>query len=113
MISCSFDLQGLVDAFDRLVGELLNVVVHSLLFVLADGAVFLGALQLVVGVAADVADGDLLLLGVLAGELGQLAPALLGQRRDRDADGCAVGDRIQAQARGPDGLFDGPTMPLS
>ena len=86
--------------------KLLDLGLHPLLFVLADDAVLLGLLQVVLGVAAHVADGDLLLLGVLAGELGQVLAALLGQRRDRDAQGLAVDDRVEAEAGVADRLLD-------
>ncbi len=70
---------------DGLVGELLDLGLHLLLLVLADDVVLLSLLEVVVGVATDVAHRDLLLLGVLAGDLGQVLAALFGQRRDRDA----------------------------
>ena len=80
-----FGFQGFVHALDGLVGHLLDLGLHALLVVLVDGPVLLGLLEVVIGVAADVADGDLLLLGVLAGDLGQLLAALLSERRDRNA----------------------------
>src|SRR5581483_7220852 len=49
-----FGFQGLVHALDRLVGELLHVVLEPLVLVLADGAVLLGLLQIVHRLATEV-----------------------------------------------------------
>ena len=53
------------------VRQLLDVVGGLLEFVLGDGLVLFQLLELVVGVAADVADGDLGFLAGLAGELAE------------------------------------------
>ena len=63
-------------------------------------------LELFNGVPPDVADGNLALLGVLLGLLGQLLTALLGQGREHQADLAAVILGIDAQVRGQDGLLD-------
>lgn len=56
----------LVDLLDVLVGEILNVLFGLLLVVLGQFALLLGLLDVVDCVAADVADGDLGILGVFA-----------------------------------------------
>src|SRR6185503_10628550 len=88
-----FGFQGFGHAPDRLIGELLDVGLAPPLLVLAAHMGLRGGAQVLVGVAADVAHGDPLLLGVFAGDLHQLLAALLGQRRDRDAQVLAVGHR--------------------
>ena len=107
MISSSLCTAAFVDPLDVLVGGLLDLVAVLLVLVLADAVLLLELLQMLHRVAADVADGDALLLGVLAGELGEFLAALLGQRRDRDAQGLAVDDRVEAQVRRADRLVDG------
>ena len=60
---------------------------------------FSSGLEVIHPVAADVADGDPRLFGILAGKLGEFLAALLGQLGDRQADVLAVDDRVEAEAR--------------
>ena len=64
-------------------------------------------LELVVKVAADVADGDLGLLGVLTALLNELATTLLGGSRERQTHDGTIGVGGNAQVGGTDGLDDG------
>src|SRR5690606_5061861 len=88
------------------VGVLLDLGFHHLLFILADTSGLFSLLHLIVSFAAHVAHSDLLVLGVFAVQLGQILAALFGQRRDRNTQILAVDDRVQAQARRADRLFD-------
>ena len=90
-----------------LVGEILDVLFGLLLVVLGQFALLLGLLDVVDCVAADVADGDLGILGVFADLLREILAALLGQLREDEADNAAVILRVDAEIRGLDGLFDG------
>ena len=96
----------LVDLLDVLVGEILNVLFGLLLVVLGQFALLLGLLDVVDCVAADVADGDLGILGVFADLLREILAALLGQLREDEADNAAVILRVDAEIRGLDGLFN-------
>jgi hypothetical protein len=62
--------------------------------------------QVVHHVAADVADRDSPLLGDVADDLDQLAPALLGQLRDAKADQIAVIGGSEADVRLEDRSLD-------
>ena len=105
-ISFSLAASDVVDLLDRLVGQLLHLGLEPLVLVLADLVLLLVGLERVHAVAADVADRDPRLFGILVGELGQLLAALLGQVRDRQADVLAVDDRIDAEPGDADRLFD-------
>ena len=63
-------------------------------------------LQVLVGVAAQVAHGDPRVLGLVLHHLGQLLAALFGQRRHRHADQVALRRRVQAQVGLADRLLD-------
>ena len=68
--------------------------------------VFLLLVGLLVGVAADVADGDLRFLGQLLGAGDHLPAHVARERRDVEADHLAVALRREAQVAGDDALFD-------
>ena len=89
-----------------LVGDLLHLVEAPLLVVLRHLLVLGQLLQPIVGVAADDAHGVARLLGHLVDVAGQFLAALVGERRDGDADDLAVVVRVQAEVRGADGLLD-------
>ena len=114
-ISFSLVAGSVVDFLDRVVGQLLHFMLEALAFVLADFVLLLVLLELVHPVAADVADGDPRLFGILAAQLGELLAALLGQLGDRQADHLAVDDRVDSEARRcgspfrPAGRSSGPT----
>ena len=78
-------MHELVDFGHRTVGELLHVVLCAALFVFRGELVLQQLLQVLVGIAAQVAHGDLGFLAFVAGHLGQLAAALFGQRGHRHA----------------------------
>lgn len=69
------------------------------------GLLLFQLLELIVGVAAHVAHGDLGVFAVLAGDLDQLLAAFFGQRRNGDADNLAVIDRSEAEVGLQNGLF--------
>src|SRR3990172_4947317 len=79
-------LQQLVDAGDVLVGELLDLVLGPALVVLGDLFLFQRLLEVVVGVAPQVAYRDARGLGFVAHHLDQLLAALFRERRQRHAD---------------------------
>ena len=91
---------------DVLVGDLLDLVEAAPLVVFGDLVVLQQLLQLVVGVAAHLADAVAAFLGVLVHELRQLLAALLGQRGNRDADDLAVVGRVQPEVGAADRLLD-------
>ena len=69
-----------------LIGHLLHFVQASPLVVFRDAVILEQLLQVVVGIAAHLADAVAAVLGVLVNELGQFLPALVGQCRNRDAN---------------------------
>src|SRR3954447_15209838 len=68
-----------VDLGDGAVGELLHLVLQTTLVVLGQGLVLGKFSGLFVGVATDVAHDDAGFLASVAGDLGEVAAALLGQ----------------------------------
>src|SRR4051812_32807518 len=70
-----------IDLADRAVGEPLQLVEGAALLVLGDRLVLGEPLGVVVGVAAEIADRDLRLLGRMADHLGQVLAPLFGERR--------------------------------
>ena len=72
-------LEQLVDLGDDLVGVLLELLLGPVEVVLAELAVLLERLELVAGLAADVAHRDPALLGPVLHHLHQLLAALLGE----------------------------------
>ncbi len=99
--------QRVVDLLDVIVGRLLHLGAVLLVLVLADGVLFFELLQMLHRVAAHVAHGDALLLGVLAGDLGEFGAPFAGERRNRNAQLLAVDDRVEAQIGGADRFVDG------
>src|SRR5947209_7122379 len=83
--------EGLVDALDVAVGQLLHLVRPVLHLVLADLVLLFERPDLVHAIPADAPDGDAGPLGVTAGGLGEFGPAFGGELRDGDADELAVG----------------------
>src|SRR5690242_8146874 len=79
---------------------------EPLAFVLADLVLLLVLLEVVHAVATDVPDRYTRLLRILTDEFRELLAPLLGQLGDRKPDHLAVGDRIEAQPRRADRLFD-------
>ncbi len=102
----SFLLLQVVDRLDVLIGQLLNFVEALLLVVLRQAVVLQHLFQAVVGVAPHLAHAVAAVLAQLVHVLRQLLAALLGQRGQRDAHHLAVVGRIEAEARGTDGLLD-------
>src|SRR3546814_2746201 len=64
--------RGGVEFGDRRVGQLLDLGFVALALILADFLLIFVGFQIVHAVAADVADGDARLFGILAGELRQI-----------------------------------------
>ena len=71
-----------------------------------DLPVALRSLQVLAGVAAQVAHRDPALLGHVLDDLDVLPPALLGERREREPDDGAVVARVDPEVGVPDGLLD-------
>src|SRR4051812_28537181 len=101
-----FGLERAVDAAHVLVGQLLQAVFRAVHVVGAGLAVSLDLLQVVERVAAHVADRDTTLLRDVAHLLHEVAPPLLGELGDRQADQLAVVLRRQAEVRPPDRALD-------
>src|SRR5688572_4609203 len=83
-------LEEIVDLVHVLVRDLLQPVLCAPLLVVTDVSVADELLEIVHDVAPDVADRDPSLLGEVADDLDELLAALLGQRRDGQADQLAV-----------------------
>ena len=79
---------------------------RALLVVLGDLVVLEQLLELVVAVAAHLADGGARLLGHDVRLLHQVLAALFGEHRDRDADDFAVGGGVEAEVGVADGFLD-------
>src|SRR3546814_9372150 len=100
---CSSDLdlplllsQGRVDRLDVLFRELLDLLGPMMVLVLGDVVFFFPFLQHLPAVAAHVAHGDAPLLRVLAGDLGELDAALLGEGGDRHAHAYRKSTRLNS-----------------
>jgi len=87
-----------IDLLDRVVGQLLHLMLEALALVLADLVLLLVLLEVVHAVAAHIADCDASLLGILANELGELLAAFLGQLGNGQTDNLAVRNRIEPEA---------------
>src|SRR5690348_3754832 len=96
-------LHQLVDLLHVVVVRLLHVLFPVLLLVFGD---VLGFLQLGDGLGARVADRHPTLLGEAMHHLHQLLAALLGERRERDANHVPVVGRREAQVRRQNRLLD-------
>src|SRR5437773_6089637 len=101
-----------VDFLDLGLGDLLQAPRGALRLVLRHLALLLHLLDAVELVAADVADGDPRLLGLLADELDVLLAALLGQRWDRHADHLAVVGGVQTLVARAEGLLERANLAL-
>jgi hypothetical protein len=103
----------LVGFLDHLVGQLLHLGLGALALVLRDFLLVLVGLQRFHAVAAHVADRDLGLFGILAGQLGQFLAAFLGQVGDRQAHVVAVVDRVEPRPAERIAFSTGVTFDLS
>jgi hypothetical protein len=95
------------DVFDHFVGGGLDLFFETLQIVLGNLAVFLGFLEGVHGVAADVADVDATFFGHAAGNLHELLATFAAELGEWDSDVGAVNGRVQAEVGLLDGLHDG------
>src|SRR5690606_16629000 len=86
----------LVDEADVVVGHLLDVLLRAALVVLADGFFLEQLLDVVVGVAADVAHRHTGVFGLGLGLLGVVAAGLLGEHGHRYTDHVAIVGGVQA-----------------
>src|SRR5262249_50621669 len=89
-----------------LLEDVLHLVLGLLGVVLGHGLGLLLGLDMLVGVAADVAARHLGILGQFLDLLRQLGPLLAGHGRDLEADHLAIIVRGQAQVAVPDRLLD-------
>src|SRR5262252_5435817 len=96
--------EHLVDLLDVAVGQLLHLVGLMAMLVLRDLVILLGLLQCFHAVAADVADRNAALLGVLVRKLGELDAPLARELGYRDANELTVRRRIEAEPCLTDGL---------
>src|SRR5882724_697764 len=113
--SCGLDLKELlllvgrqpVDLVGEPVGELLEFLLDPLEVVLRELAVALEMLELVLGVAADVADRDTPRLCALLHVPDQLLAPVLRQGGKRQSDHLTVVRRRDPEVGAQDGLLDG------
>src|SRR5215472_8665245 len=87
--------QGLVDASDVVVGQMLHFLLQLALLVLRDFGVFLAPPEQFDTVAADIPHRYARLLGIFRRHPRQFAPPLLVQIRDRDPDDLTLGLRVE------------------
>src|SRR3569623_2131868 len=97
--------QHFVDFCDVIIREFLHLVLGATLFVFGYFLVLEQLLEIVVGIAADVADRHYGSFDFVAHHRGEDAAALLCERRQRDANEIAGGRRIESKVGGHDGLF--------
>ena len=81
-----FHGKGRVDFRDEIVGDLLELLFLAMLLILADLAVLLEALDLVLGIAAGIAHGNAAVLGSGLALLDDLATTFLGGSGERQAN---------------------------
>src|SRR5688572_8403542 len=99
-------MHHLVDLGHRSVGELLHLVLRATLLVLGYQLVLQQLLQVLIGVAAQVAHRYFGLFALVTHDLGELLAALLGQRRHRHAQQVALRGRVEAEVALANGLLD-------
>src|SRR3546814_2393218 len=90
-----------------LIGQLLDFVLHAAFVVFGDFLVLDQLLERVVGVAAQIAHGNLGVFAFGADHFGQVTPPLFGERRHGNTDVVAHGDRVQPQIGIAYGFFYG------
>src|SRR5439155_16820276 len=90
-----FALEHLVDLADEAVGELLELLLRALAVVLGDLAALDVAVDLLLGVTANVSNRDAPVLGAFTNELDELLAALLGQLREAQPDDRTVVGRVE------------------
>src|SRR3546814_7454601 len=86
-----------IDLGNILISQLLHIGLATLLVIGRDFLVLDQILDRLVGVTPHIADRDLGVLHFALDDLGEVFAALLGERRDIDADGLAGGVRRQAE----------------
>src|SRR5450631_3085313 len=100
------DLEDGVDVLDMLLGEDLELLLSAGTLVLTDIAVLDHMVDLFLGLAPNVADGHLGVLGLGSRKLDVLLAALLGQLRKVDPDDGAIAIGVNAQVGVTQGLLD-------
>ena len=95
----------LVDLFDILIGELLNVIFQLFDLILGYVAAF-QLLEGIVCIAADVADCNLRALAFFLYLFGKIFSAVLGKLREYQADAGTVIGGVDADIRNHDGFLD-------
>ena len=99
-------LHQFVDLGDDPVGQALHFILRTALVVFRRFFVLQQFLQVLVGLAAHAAHGDLGVFAGIAHHLGQLAATLFSQRGHRHTQQVALGRWVQAQVTFANGLLD-------
>src|SRR5215207_968318 len=99
-------LHRLVDAVHVLLGEVVELLLRATDVVLTGLAVLGDAVELLLGPAADVADGHLGVLALGPRHLHQVAAALLGELREHQPQDLPVVGRVDAEVAVAHGLLD-------
>jgi hypothetical protein len=81
-------------------------VLETLALVLADVVLLLVLLQMIHAVAADVADGNARLFGILANKLCEFLAPFFRELRNGQADQLPVGYRVEPESGGSDRFLD-------
>src|SRR5690625_4161862 len=98
--------EEVVDGVDALLRQALELLLRAVDLVLADLAVLLQPVELVLGLAPDAADRDPGVLRLGLGEPDVVAAPLLGEGGQDDADDVPVVGRVDAEVRLPQRLHD-------
>src|SRR5262249_18941071 len=93
-----------------LVGQVLELLLRAANLILARLTVLDQPLQLLLGLAPDVANGDLGLLALVPGHLDHVASALLGHLRQDDADLRSLILAAATEVRVAEPLFPTPSL---
>src|SRR5207244_2541524 len=94
------------------VGESVELLLGAGDLVLGRLAIFLQLVELVSRRAPQIAHGDAALLGLMLHALHELAPTLLVELREHDADDHTVVRRVEAEVGVADRLLDGADLRL-
>src|SRR5690606_8653725 len=101
-----FGAHELVDGAGEAAGEVVELLLGGAPLVLGDLAVLDELADIVLGLATDVADRDLGVLALGAGDLDHLAAALLGHRRQVEPQLGALVGGVDAEVGVADGVLD-------
>ena len=104
-ISFSFFFFHFLDLLYKIICDILQFLFAVFQIILCDLVIFLELFDIIHRIAADIADSHFALLGTFGNILNQFLTALLGKRRENQADHFAVIIRVDPDLRRVDCLF--------